>query len=199
MKPDSPVITSSFRNKPFIHTKSVSKAVRAALRKAGFPWRPYVLRSYFDTQLMLAESKGLVLRDYRQRWMGHKGDIETTYTLGKQKLPPHVIEDMREAYRRSQSYLQTTQPAQNGDMGRMTKRLLMLMGFSPEEIEELDLENMTDEEVTELAEQRADRNHLPKQRKVTMKDKRSCQWRRWVHTLAGAGGSWPNCRTVRRC
>ena len=106
---------------------------------------------------MLAESKGLVLRDYRQRWMGHKGDIETTYTLGKQKLPPHVIEDMREAYRRSQSYLQTTQPAQNGDMGRMTKRLLMLMGFSPEEIEELDLENMTDEEVTELAEQRADR------------------------------------------
>jgi len=25
---------------------------------------------------MLAESKGLVLRDYRQFWMGHKGDIE---------------------------------------------------------------------------------------------------------------------------
>ena len=26
---------------------------------------PYVLRAYFDTQLMLAESKGLVLEDYR--------------------------------------------------------------------------------------------------------------------------------------
>ena len=26
--------------------------------------------------MLLAESKGLVLRDYRQFWMGHKGDVE---------------------------------------------------------------------------------------------------------------------------
>ncbi|NIM44298.1 MAG: site-specific integrase, partial [Nitrososphaeria archaeon] len=82
--------------------------IRVAIRKAGFPWRPYVLRSYFDTQLMLAESKGLVLRDYRQFWMGHKGDIENRYTTNKQRLPEEVVEDMREAYRRSQDYLQTT-------------------------------------------------------------------------------------------
>jgi len=55
----------------------------------------YVLRSYFDTQLMLAESKGLVLRDYRTFWMGHKGDIENRYTTNKQRLPEEVIEDMR--------------------------------------------------------------------------------------------------------
>jgi len=57
---------------------------------------------------MLAESKGLVLRDYRQFWMGHKGDIENRYTTNKCRLPESVIEDMREAYRRSQEYLQTT-------------------------------------------------------------------------------------------
>jgi hypothetical protein len=67
-----------------------------------------VLRSYFDTQLMLAESKGLMLRDYRQFWMWHKGDIENRYTTNKQRLPEDVIEDMREAYRKSQEYLQTT-------------------------------------------------------------------------------------------
>ena len=43
---------------------------------------------------MLAESKGMVLRDYRQFWMGHKGDIENRYTTNKQKLPESVIEDM---------------------------------------------------------------------------------------------------------
>jgi hypothetical protein len=50
---------------------------------AGFGWRPYVLRAYFDTQLMLAESKGLVLRDYRQFWMGHKGDMEARFLKHK--------------------------------------------------------------------------------------------------------------------
>ena len=48
---------------------------------------------------MLAESKGLVLRDYRQFWMGHKGDIENRYTTNKQKLPETVIEDMRAGLR----------------------------------------------------------------------------------------------------
>jgi len=28
-------------------------------------WKLYVLRAYFDTQSMFAESKGLVLQDYR--------------------------------------------------------------------------------------------------------------------------------------
>jgi hypothetical protein len=30
--------------------------------------------------------------------MGHKGDIEHTYTTNKGVLPPNVVEDMREAY-----------------------------------------------------------------------------------------------------
>ncbi|EMR73149.1 hypothetical protein MCGE09_00340 [Thaumarchaeota archaeon SCGC AB-539-E09] len=51
--------------KPFIRATNVWDVIRSAIRKAGFNWRPYVLRSYLDTQLMLAESRGLVLRDYR--------------------------------------------------------------------------------------------------------------------------------------
>ena len=66
-----------------------------------------MLRAYFDTMLMLAESKGLVLRDYRQFWMGHKGDIENRYTTNKKSLPESVVEDMRAAYARSEEFLQT--------------------------------------------------------------------------------------------
>ena len=55
-----------------------------------------MLRSYFDTQLMLAESKGFILRDYRQFFMGHLGDIKQRYTVKKQRLSEDVIENMRQ-------------------------------------------------------------------------------------------------------
>ncbi|MBS7635158.1 site-specific integrase [Candidatus Bathyarchaeota archaeon] len=89
---ESPIITPKLRMKPFIRAINVGDVIRSVICKAGFTWRPYVLRSYFDTQLMLAESKGLVLRDYHEFWMGHKGDIENRYTTNKQKLPEDVIE-----------------------------------------------------------------------------------------------------------
>jgi hypothetical protein len=126
--------------KPFIRATNVGDVIRSAIRKAGFEWRPYVLRSYFDTQLMLAESKGLVLRDYRGFWMGHKGDIENRYTTNKARLPETVIDDMREAYRRSQKFLQTTAGSSGEDALRESfrKQLLLVAGFSPEEVEALD-------------------------------------------------------------
>ena len=104
----SPIITPKQRKKPFIRTINIGDIMRGAIRLAGFRWRPYNLRCYFDTELMLAESKGLVLRDYRQFWMGHKGDIEHRYTVNKRKLPDSVITDMRQAYERSQEFLQTS-------------------------------------------------------------------------------------------
>jgi integrase len=75
LTPESAIVKPKVAQKPFIRSVNIGDMMRLAIRSAGFPWRPYVLRSYFDTQLMLAESKGLVLRDYRQFWMGHKGDI----------------------------------------------------------------------------------------------------------------------------
>ncbi|MGC8937243.1 MAG: hypothetical protein ACP5KV_07800, partial [Candidatus Methanomethylicaceae archaeon] len=107
LTPDSPVITPKSSKKRFIRSNNIGNAIRTALRRAGFPWRPYVLRSYFDTQLMLAESKGLIIRDYRQFFMGHKGDIENRYTTNKCRLPEGVIGDMRAAYERCAEYLET--------------------------------------------------------------------------------------------
>ena len=66
-----------------------------------------MLRAYFDTQLLMAESKGLIMRDYRAFFMGHKGDIEHRYTVNKHMLPEDLVEDMRTSYERSLRFLET--------------------------------------------------------------------------------------------
>jgi len=154
---DSPIITPKLRMKPFVRTINIGDAIRKAVRKAGFGWRPYVLRSYFDTQLMLAESKGLVLRDYRQFWMGHKGDIEARYTTNKHRLPGEVVEDMRASYQRSQDYLQTAAPeAASPDKIReeFKKQLLLVAGFKPEEVGKMDVLGMGDDEFQAMIRQK---------------------------------------------
>ena len=133
---------------------------------------------------MLAESKGLILRDYRQFWMGHKGDIENRYTTNKQKLPESVIEDMRSAYARSEEFLQASEKAQTSEdkiKESIRKQLLLVAGLSPQEVEKMDLPSITDEELqgivrrkllgqtqaSELSKQPAD---CPKQKVVKVED-----------------------------
>jgi hypothetical protein len=96
---------------PFIETQNITREIRQAMRPR-FTWRPYVLRAYFDTQLLLAESKGKISHAYRQFFMGHKGDIEARYTTNKGRLPPDLIEDMRNAYQASSSFLITSPMAE---------------------------------------------------------------------------------------
>ncbi len=153
----SAIITPKGRMKSFIRTANIGDAARDCIRKAGFPWRPYVLRSYFDTQLMLAESKGWVLRDYRQFWMGHKGDIENRYTTNKQKLPETVIEDMRTAYARGEELLRTIdEPSTSEEKMRQSfrKQLLLVAGLSEEEVNKLELSNVGDEEIQAIIRQK---------------------------------------------
>lgn len=154
--PNSPIIRPKVAPKPFIRTVNVGDMIREAIRGAGFNWRPYVLRAYFDTQLMIAESKGLILRDYRQFFMGHKGDIEARYTTNKCRLPESVIEDMREAYRRSQEYLQTITYGigRESIVEELKRHMLLVAGFTPEEISKLDLRGLSDEEFQEIIRER---------------------------------------------
>jgi hypothetical protein len=154
---NSPIIKPKVAPKPFIRTVNVGDAIREAIRRAGFKWRPYVLRAYFDTQLMIAESRGLMLRDYRQFFMGHKGDIEARYTTNKWRLPESVIEDMREAYRRSQEYLQTMKsqkPTEKELKIAFRRQLLLVAGFREEEIDSIDLDLMSDEEFQQTVKKR---------------------------------------------
>ena len=90
----------------FIRTINISDVVRAPIRKAGLSMRPYVLRGFFDTQLLIAESKIGLPRDYRVFWMAHAGTMEAKYTTDKM-LPDDVLEDMRNKYAKSLKFLQT--------------------------------------------------------------------------------------------
>jgi integrase len=103
---DSPLVPSQ-KTRSFLTSYSASELMRKAIRTAGFSWRPYVLRHYFDTQMLLAEAQGILPRDYRVFWMGHKGDIEHQYTTNKHRSPEDLIEDMREKYRLASKFLET--------------------------------------------------------------------------------------------
>jgi hypothetical protein len=131
--------TGGSRDKAFVTTINVGDGVRKSIRGAGFRWRPYVLRAYFDTQLLLAESKGSLAHDYRVFWMGHKGSMEACYTTNKGRLPTELVEDMRGAYRRCEQFLSTVPSKNAGEtQAQMSKVMLMGLGYTEEELAKVD-------------------------------------------------------------
>jgi integrase len=132
LTPDAPLIavTPGFErvcnrirntNSRHITTKNVTREIREAMRPR-FGWRPYVLRAYFDTQLLLAENQGKISHAYRQFFMGHKGDIEARYTTNKGVLPPDMVEDMRKCYRECEPFLSTSvQPPEQSSIVKEAK------------------------------------------------------------------------------
>jgi len=117
LRPGSPIIGQerSSATRRFPITKKVSHMIRTAMRKAGVYKRPYVLRCYAETQLIIAESQGRISHPYVQFIAGHKGDIESRYSTNKGRLPPEMIEDMRQAYERCEPFLSTVaQPTEQG-------------------------------------------------------------------------------------
>lgn len=111
--------------------------------------RPYVLRAYFDTQLLLAESHGKMTHAYRQFFMGHKGDIETRYTTNKGRLTDEMIVDMRRAYSESQQFLCTINDSENKSQNKkemlldMWREQAKLYGIDPVKIK-IEKQRMTD-------------------------------------------------------
>jgi hypothetical protein len=118
--PESPVITPSKlttwrgknSGKKFVKTLVISRDVRSAMRPR-FQWRPYVLRAYFDTQLLIAESRGKIAHDFRVFFMGHKGSIEAKYTTNKGILPKILTDEMRESFKRSEEFLDLERAAED--------------------------------------------------------------------------------------
>jgi hypothetical protein len=113
LDPESPLIVPLVRyhkfrgkneNKKFLSTARIEEDVREAMRPR-FKWRPYVLRSFFDTQLLIAESRGKIAHDFRVFFMGHVGSIEAKYTTNKSILTAELENEMYEAFKRSQEFL----------------------------------------------------------------------------------------------
>ena len=111
LKPGSPLITTDYgyrltgwgklngNGNRFLVTNVISSSISPVI-KSVLPARPYALRAYFDSQLLIAESHGCMTHAYRQFFMGHKGDMEARYTTNKGRLTEQMTEDMRRAFDR---------------------------------------------------------------------------------------------------
>ncbi|MBX8638688.1 MAG: site-specific integrase [Thermoplasmata archaeon] len=122
----SPLVAPVRRSVKFITTINIGDIIRRPMRLAGNEQRPYVFRSYFATRSMQAEGSGL-LRDWRVFMMGHKGDIEHTYTMNKGRLKEDLIEQMRQGYKAALPFLETskqTAPMSNSDF---LKRMISVL------------------------------------------------------------------------
>jgi hypothetical protein len=112
------------RRSRHLTTKSITKEIRDAMRPR-FTWRPYVLRAYFDTQLLVAENHGKISHAYRQFFMGHQGDMEARYTTNKGRLPKDLIEDMRQSFQKCEEYLSSHLPRREEDPEVTTIRTMV--------------------------------------------------------------------------
>lgn len=138
-----------------ITVENVRDLIRSAIRGAGFRWRPYILRRYFDHNMLLnATARGVLSRDFVVFWMGHSRDMEHVYTLHK-SLPRGTVEAMWGRYAdASQRYLET------GGGGTVTKdtvlsiirtELLVKSGYTKEEVEKMgDISSLPEEEIDRM-------------------------------------------------
>jgi len=159
LSPEMSLLQFDFRGKntnPFLRTALVTRDIREAFRSAGFKWRPYVLRAYCDTAFDIAESKGLISHPWRMFFMGHKGDIEARYSCNKARLPPEVVEQMRENYAKASKLMETkTAESDKEDVRKaLMEQLLLVAGFKREEVEKMVLEEMSDDQIQNIIRQK---------------------------------------------
>ena len=119
--------------KKFLPTVRFSDTIRETLRPR-FSWRPYIFRAYFDTELLMAESRGKVAHDFRVFWMGHKGSIEAKYTTNKGILPQTLVNEMREAYKRSEEFLDLEGQSQDPLLKQREQMQAAILKATPEQL-----------------------------------------------------------------
>ena len=143
--------TRGMRKNSFLRTTLVTRDIREAILASGLKMRPYVLRAYFATALDIAESKGLISHPWRMFFMGHKGDIESRYSTNK-RLPQDMVEQMRESYRKASRYIETRLPEGGEDDAKryLQTQLLAAVGYKQDEIDRMNLDDMTNEEFQKL-------------------------------------------------
>jgi len=145
--------TGNSRGSQFVSTRNISREARQAIRAAQFRWRPYVLRAYFDTQLVEAEDDGKILHAFAVFFMGHKGDMEARYTVNKGRLPEELVKRMRKAFQNCEAYLVTSKRegmTEDSVIAAFNRQTLKLAGYSTEEIDAMgDLSALTAEEMQE--------------------------------------------------
>jgi hypothetical protein len=184
---DSDLVHPEKEKKRFLTAINVGDVIRGSIRRAGFSWRPYVLRAYFDTQMLLAESRGKIPHDYRVFWMGHKGTIDARYTTNKGRLPKDLIDDQRAAYGRAEELLSTE--ASKSDRATVLEGVLAAL---------LKEKGVKDDKVAEILKGGVERDELerllgsrgPKQQLIAESDLPSYLAEGWVARMPVSGSQF---------
>jgi len=124
----------------FLMTTLLLRRIKATIIKAGFDWRPYIFRVFFGTNLDTAETKGMITHPWRQFIMGHKGDIEETYTKRE-----GMIDEGRNQYSKCLKFLETEEHGikeedyvkQLRESGIMAVEIITGLKFTDEERDKL--------------------------------------------------------------
>lgn len=125
------------KDKPFLETDRISYMIRQALQPR-FKIRPYAFRAYFDTQLLIAENRGKIAHDFRIFFMGHRGGIEGKYTTNKGILPDDLIEEMRDAYRSSEEFLDLEKKEEKSIVEKQREQLQRAISrATPEQVQKV--------------------------------------------------------------
>jgi hypothetical protein len=126
------------RGRRFMVTGVLVRELRGALTAAlpkGVTWRPYVLRSYCSTRLLLAEGQGRMSRDLRESLLGHNGGIASRYNVGK-RWGQELLAEARREYASAAEFLETTTQTRTNVAAEFRKTLLGVAGLNEEEAAE---------------------------------------------------------------
>ena len=161
LKPDSPLFGALHLNGKVTHitTPKVREEIREAITSAGYGWRPYVLRRYYEVNMLNAQYDKLVLPEWREFWTGWRGNISAVYTVNK-GLPEDALETMRQAYAQAaEKHLVTVaQPTVSKEEVISTARIeaLRMFGYNDQELQELgDITQITPEKLQQLIHQKS--------------------------------------------
>lgn len=77
-------------------TLKLGEDIKQAILAAGFEWRPYVPRRYFEVNMMAAEHERTILSEWKQFWIGYAGEHEEQLQR-QQEASVKVTERMRQA------------------------------------------------------------------------------------------------------
>ena len=150
--PESPVVASNptrgiaLRSRKearysrgFLTTKAVIEEIREALQATvpeGVRWRPYVLRAYCSTRLLMAEGAGKITHDLREAILGHDTGVAGRYTVGK-RWGEELLQEARASYKRAEPYLLTTGlPSPSTEEIQREAAILLLRAHDPQKSEE---------------------------------------------------------------
>lgn len=94
----------------FLTPKAISFELRRALNATkpspDIRWRPYVLRAYCSTRLLLAEGDGRCTPAFREAILGHEGGVAGRYHTSK-PWGEELLAEARREYSRAAEFLET--------------------------------------------------------------------------------------------